>query len=271
MAEQHLSAPALSYDTPTPRWVSWLTDAGRPVVAAWVMIMCAPGEHHLGKLAGWSDTLAWGMAGVLAAYAGIAAAVASKRPKGAPGKKSAVLGAWLSLATAMSAQPVSHMFVTGHWTAEPRPPVWLVVTVSCVPPLVLGHLLHLAATPVRVTPVAVPAAPVTPAVIAHEATPGPVASPPASAWTLAVPAGARLLPIVPPAKVIEYDDERCNAIRPLYEVGLRPGTKAMRTALLDAGFADCSDGIIRGKLRDEIERHEPHLAQLPPAPVAIGA
>ncbi|WP_454324427.1 hypothetical protein [Streptomyces ambofaciens] len=232
--------------------------------------MCAPGEHHLGKLAGWNDTLAWGMAGVLAAYAGIAAAVASKRPKGAPGKLSAVLGAWLSLATAMSAQPVSHMFVTGHWTAEPRPPVWLVVTVSCVPPLVLGHLLHLAATPVRVTPVATPAAPVTGAVTTEE----PISSVPAApapAWTVAVPAGVRLLPIVPPAKVIEYDDERCYAIRPLYAAGLRPGTKAMRTALLDAGFADCSDGIIRGKLRDEIERHEPHLALLPPAPVAIGA
>ncbi|MBQ1096309.1 hypothetical protein KBY55_09455 [Streptomyces sp. b94] len=230
--------------------------------------MCAPGEHHLGKLAGWSDTLAWGMAGVLAAYAGIAAAVASKRPKGAPGKKSAVLGAWLSLATAMSAQPVSHMFVTGHWTAEPRPPVWLVVTVSCVPPLVLGHLLHLAATPVRVTPVAAPAAPVT----AAEEPTDPVAVPPAPAWALAVPASAHLLPIVPPApKVIEYDDERCYAIRPLYEAGLRPGTKAMRTALLAAGFADCSDGIIRGKLRDEIERNEPHLALLPPAPVSIGA
>ncbi|MFB6771117.1 hypothetical protein [Streptomyces sp. NPDC056337] len=235
--------------------------------------MCAPGEHHLGKLAGWNDTLAWGMAGVLAAYAGIAAAVASKRPKGAPGKRSAVLGAWLSLATAMSAQPVSHMFVTGHWTAEPRPPVWLVVTVSCVPPLVLGHLLHLAATPVRLTPVAVPASPVMQAVTAAEEEPtDTVVAPPAPAWTLAVPAGARLLPIVPPApKVIEYDDERCYAIRPLYEDGLRPGTKAMRTALLGAGFAECSDGVIRGKLRDEIERHEPHLALLPPAPVAIGA
>lgn len=133
-----------------PLWVRCLTAAGRPVVAVMVLIMCAPGEHHLAVLAGWDGRLAWGMAAVLAAYAGIAAAVASARPKGAPGKFSAVVGAWLSLAAAMSAQPVSHMFVTGHLSAEPRPPMWLVVAVSCVPPLVLGHLLHLAATPVPV-------------------------------------------------------------------------------------------------------------------------
>ncbi|MEU0199154.1 MULTISPECIES: hypothetical protein [unclassified Streptomyces] len=254
MAELHPSAPIAAFDTPTPRWVSLLTDFGRPVVAAWVMIMCAPGEHHLGKLAGWNDTLAWGMAGVLAAYAGIAAAVATKRPKGAPGKFSAVAGAWLSLAAAMSAQPISHMFVTGHWTAEPRPPVWLVVTVSCIPPLVLGHLLHLAATPVRVTPVAAQeqreTAPVTP----------PPAEPPAPEPEAE-----------PTPEPIKYSDPRCAVIRPLYDNGLRPGTKAMREALVTAGFESPSDGIIRGTLRAEIERLEPHLAQLPPAPVAIGA
>ncbi|MFI7394041.1 DUF2637 domain-containing protein [Streptomyces tendae] len=75
----------------------------------------------------------------------------------------------------------------------------------------------------------------------------------------------------PQPQPIQYSDPRCSAIRPLYEAGLRPGTKAMRAAILGAGFADCSDGIIRGTLRAEIERHEPHLAQLPPAPVAIGA
>ncbi|MFD5266733.1 hypothetical protein [Streptomyces sp. NPDC058335] len=274
MAELHLSAPTPTYDTPTPRWVSLLTDVGRPVVAAWVMIMCAPGEHHLGKLAGWNDTLAWGMAGVLAAYAGIAAAVASKRPKGAPGKFSAVAGAWLSLAAAMSAQPVSHLFVTGHWTADPRPPVWLVVTVSCIPPLVLGHLLHLAATPVRArtTRVTAPAEPKT-----DPATPTPPAvdAPPTIVWAQAVPQGARFLPIVTrtaaATKPIEYSDPRCAAIRPLYETGLRPGTKAMRAAIIAAGLDDCSDGMIRGQLRAEVELHEPHLAALPPAPVAIGA
>lgn len=138
-----------------PWWVRAFTTAGRPIVAITVLTMCAPGEHHLAVLAGWDDRLAWGMAGVLAAYAGIAAAVASNRPAGAPGKRSAIAGAFLSLGAAMAAQPVSHMFVTGHLSAEPRTPLWLVIAVSCVPPLVLGHLLHLAATPV---PRTIPAA-----------------------------------------------------------------------------------------------------------------
>ncbi|MFE5332540.1 hypothetical protein ACFRCG_39800 [Embleya sp. NPDC056575] len=139
-------------DTVTPRpplWVRAFTAAGRPAVAVTVLVMCAPGEHHLAVLAGWDTRLAWGMAAVLAAYAGIAAVVAGTRPRGAPGHRSAVAGAALSLGLAMSAQPVSHMFVTGHWTATPAAPVWLVWVVSCIPPLVLGHLLHLAATPVQ--------------------------------------------------------------------------------------------------------------------------
>lgn len=131
----------------SPLWVRAFTAAGRPLVAAAVLGMCAPGEHHLAELAGWSSRLAWGMAAVLAAYAGIAAAVAGSRPTGAPGNRSAVVGAVLSLTAAAAAQPVSHLFVTGWLTATPRPPIWLVVTVSCVPPLVLGHLLHLAASP----------------------------------------------------------------------------------------------------------------------------
>ncbi|MFE0178493.1 hypothetical protein ACFWZ2_39920 [Streptomyces sp. NPDC059002] len=224
MAELHTGAPTSTPGTQTPRWVSLLTDLGRPVVAAWVMIMCAPGEHHLGRLAGWSDHLAWGMAGVLAAYAGIAAAVASKRPKGAPGKKSAVAGAWLSLGAAMSAQPISHMFVTGHWTAQPRPPVWLVVTVSCIPALVLGHLLHLAATPV-------PAVSVTPVAV-------PVTKPTTPVTAQAVPAGVRLLPIVgrtAPAP-ITCSDPRCAVIRTLYADGTRPGAQVMCEALVAVGF-----------------------------------
>ncbi|MFM9675794.1 DUF2637 domain-containing protein [Streptomyces brasiliscabiei] len=96
-----------------------------------------------------------------------------------------------------------------------------------------------------------------------------------------VPAGARLLPIVarpvaqahapqPPAP-IQYSDPRCSVIRPLYDAGTRPGTKAMRTAIIAAGYSDLSDGMIRGQLRAEVEKYEPHLATLPPAPVAFSA
>ncbi|WP_407553098.1 hypothetical protein QOM21_23955 [Streptomyces sp. Pv4-95] len=259
--------------TPTPRtapapripwWATLFTDAGRPIVAILVMVMCAPGEHHLGVLAGWDTRLAWGMASVLAAYAGIAAVVASRRPAGAPGKTSAVVGAWLALGAAMAAQPVSHLFVTGHWSATPHAPAWLVITVSCVPPLVLGHLLHLAATPV-VTPSASVDTPSSAPVVERVEVPEPVpAAPP-----MPEQAPAPQLPAAEPepeqAPAIIYRDPRCAAIRPLYDDGARPGTAAMRDALIAAGHGRVGDSTIRGQLRREVEEHEPHLADLPPA------
>ncbi|MFI8104721.1 helix-turn-helix domain-containing protein [Streptomyces sp. NPDC086023] len=205
---------------PTPWRVRWFTDAGRPVVAVVVLVMCAPGEHHLAVLAGWDTRLAWGMAAVLAAYAGIAAAVASKRPKGAPGRGSAIVGAFVSLGAAMAAQPVSHAFVTGHLSSSPRTPLWLVIAVSCVPPLVFGHLLHLAATPVE-TPGE------TPRPAETEPVPSPSHTPAPSGWEMAAaPAGARLLPIVPgrpeTQDETEEDEPRLIATR---EVADRLGVK----------------------------------------------
>lgn len=149
---KHAAEPDVRRTTRTvsaaaPRWVGWFTDIGRPLSAIVVMVLCAPGERHLALLAGWGPTLSWGMAGLLVMYAGIAAVVATVRPKGAPGKKTAVIGAILSLLLAMAAQPVSHYFVTGWMSASPRAPFWLVTVVSCVPPFVMGHLLHLAADP----------------------------------------------------------------------------------------------------------------------------
>ncbi|WP_326730253.1 DUF2637 domain-containing protein [Streptomyces phaeochromogenes] len=74
---------------------------------------------------------------------------------------------------------------------------------------------------------------------------------------------------VPPAVV--YRDPRCAAIRPLYDNGTRPGTAAMRDALIAAGHGRVGDSTIRGVLRAEVEEHEKHLAQLPPAlPMASG-
>jgi hypothetical protein len=172
--------------------VRWFTNAGRPVVAVVVLIMCAPGEHHLAKLAGWDGRLAWGMAAVLAAYAGIAASVASNRPADSPGKTSAVVGAFVSLGAAMAAQPVSHLFVTGWFSANPRPPAALVIVVSCVPPLVFGHLLHLAATPVARS-AETPSAQ-TDTAIETRPTPTLLRLP---SWDALVPSGARLLPLAP--------------------------------------------------------------------------
>jgi hypothetical protein len=197
-----------------PWWVRWFTNAGRPIVAVVVLVMCAPGEHHLAVLAGWDGRLAWGMAAVLAAYAGIAASVASNRPAKSPGKVSAVVGAFVSLGAAMAAQPVSHLFVTGWFSADPRPPAALVVVVSCVPPLVFGHLLHLAATPVTraaETPVAAPAT--------QAATPIPAARP----RPPAVPEGAALLPIVPSDNETRRDAPETHRFLTTSEVAKRYG------------------------------------------------
>lgn len=72
-------------------------------------------------------------------------------------------------------------------------------------------------------------------------------------------------PQLPAAETVRYRDPRCAVIRPMYNAGTRPGTAAMRDALLAAGHGRVGDSTIRGILRAEIEEHEPHLGQLPPA------
>jgi hypothetical protein len=141
--------------------------------------MCAPGEYHLAETAGWTDPFTYGMPVVLSAYAGIAAAVASTRRSGDRGRWSAILGACLALGLAMAAQVVSHLITTGHVVADQ--PMLIAVT-SLVPPAVVGHLLHLAASPPDAHQDAqdAPASPAVPSV------------PPARE---VVPPGVRLLPI----------------------------------------------------------------------------
>ncbi len=125
-----------------PWWVTLLLDVGRPVVAVMILTMCAPGEHYLAVQAGWSERLAWGMPGTLTAYAGIAAVVATKRPKGAPGRRTAVWGAIVSVALAMAAQPVAHLY--GR-TGVTRETIFLTVVMGLIPAAVFGHLLHMGA------------------------------------------------------------------------------------------------------------------------------
>ncbi|MFD9905615.1 hypothetical protein [Streptomyces sp. NPDC059063] len=163
-----------------PLWVRGLTAGGRPIVLAVALLMCAPGEYHLARTAGWDERFAYGMPVVLSAYAGIASAVASTRRKGDRGRWSAIIGACLALGLAMAAQVVSHLIGTGHVTANQ--PV-LIAATSLVPPAVVGHLLHLAATP-----------PDTPDA-AQDAPPAP-AAPSVPQRPAVVPPGARLLPLV---------------------------------------------------------------------------
>lgn len=69
----------------------------------------------------------------------------------------------------------------------------------------------------------------------------------------------------PQRPAIVYRDPRCAAVRPLYDGGTRPGTAAMRDALIAAGHGRVGDSTIRGTIRAEIEEHEPELADYPPA------
>lgn len=258
MADQHLSVPSPRDGSPRPPWYARAaTSAGRPAVLAATLIMSMPGEYHVARFAGWSDPWAYGMPFSLSAYAGIAAVVAATRPKGARGRFSATVGAVFAIALALAAQVVAHLVNTGHMDHNQA---WLIAVTSMVPPAVLAHLLHLAATP---TPVVAPStsvdtladAPVVERVTTPVAEPAPVIPP--------RPNTAPQLP--PPAPKPTYRDARCAAIRPLYNGGTRPGTGAMRQALADAGYGRVGDSTIRGALRAEIEEHEPHLALLPPA------
>ncbi|MGW3847165.1 DUF2637 domain-containing protein [Streptomyces fagopyri] len=156
------------------------------------------------------------------------------------------------------------------------PPVTAVTSVNRVPD-------DLLTAPVM-TPVTAPPAP--PALPSSPTPPPP--PPPArrpAPRPPVVPVGARQLPIVarpaaPQAPVsaqapapIQYSDPRCDVIRKLYNTQppSRPGTKAMRDAIVKAGLEFASDGWIRGTLRAEVERYEPHLEHLPRAPFAMGA
>ncbi|MCC9307710.1 hypothetical protein LN042_11480 [Kitasatospora sp. RB6PN24] len=275
MAVAHTTAtsgPTVPRPVMTPWYARTATTAGRPVVLSIALAMCAPGEYHLARLADWADPWAYGMPAAMSAYAGIAAVVAANRPKGSRARFSAIAGAVIAIMLALAAQVVAHEIDRGHMAGNQA---WLIGIISAVPPAVVGHLLHLAATPAAaVTPVNGPSDQAIPPraeeqpmpLIAPPLPPMPPAPPvlPPAPAVQQTPAPQQAAPAPQPTP-IEYSDPRCAAIRPLYNAGTRPGTAAMRQALIDAGHGPVSDGMIRGTLRAEIERREPHLGALPSA------
>ncbi|TQF07541.1 hypothetical protein E6W39_24305 [Kitasatospora acidiphila] len=245
----------------TPWYARTATTAGRPVVLSIALAMCAPGEYHLARLAGWSDPWALGMPASLSAYAGIASVVAATRPKGSRARISAVVGAVVAIILALAAQVIAHEIDRGHMVGNQA---WLIGIISAVPPAVVGHLLHLAATPTGMATTSPngPSRRPVPAPTSEQLTPvtAPALPPmPASPPAVPAPAPQQAAP-APQPTLIAYSDPRCTVIRALYNNGTRPGTAAMRQALIDAGYGQVSDGHIRGKLRPEVERLEPHLA-----------
>jgi hypothetical protein len=265
---------------PNGPWYARLaTSAGRPAVLAATLIMSMPGEYHVAKFAGWSDPWAYGMPFSLSAYAGIAAVVAATRPKGARGRASATIGAGFAIVLALAAQVVAHLVQTGHMDHNQA---WLIAVTSMVPPAVLAHLLHLAATPVpKSTPVVAPStsgdAPVVERVVVEQQ-PAPAVPPmPEQAPQLPPANGPEPEPDEEPEPqeqrperpAIRYSDPRCAIIRPLYDSGFRPTTGEMKAALEAANLTAPGASTLRGTLRKEIEAHEPELAALPTRPTPL--
>lgn len=134
-------------DDHDPWWVTLMLDVGRPAVAIMILVMCAPGEHYLMEQARFHDPFAWLGPASLTAYAGISAVVATKRPKGAPGHATAVLGAVVAIGLAMAAQPISHLWGVKGLDLQH---ILLICVVSSVPSAVFGHLLHMGASAPKV-------------------------------------------------------------------------------------------------------------------------
>lgn len=168
---------------------------------------------------------------------------------------------WAIALTALGAAGSIGLNVAGVGSgAEP-----LEYIVAAVPPvaalLAFGALMQQVHRWFDRTPVAAPSAsvdaPVVERVVAP-AEPRPAVVPPPPAEPPAIERPTAPAPI-------RYRDPRCAAIRPLYDGGARPGTAAMRDALIAAGHGRVGDSTIRGVLRAEVEEHEPHLAALPSA------
>ncbi|UQA92833.1 hypothetical protein [Streptomyces halobius] len=131
----------------------WYARPAAGVVLLAALIMSAPGEYALAVLAGWSPWVAWLMPVCVSVYAAVAAMFVDSRPKGAPGRGTAVLGAAGALALALAAQVTAHLISAGFAASS----AWLVAAVSAVPPVVVAHIMHMAArahTVAREVPVA---------------------------------------------------------------------------------------------------------------------
>ncbi|MGW4648060.1 DUF2637 domain-containing protein [Kitasatospora sp. NPDC004289] len=97
----------------------------------------------------------------------------------------------------------------------------------------------------------------------------PAASQLDPATTELTQASAPAIPPMPARKPIAYRDDRAAVVRPLYDSGYRPGTAEMRAALQAAGHGQLTGGTIRGRIRAEVEEHEPELADYPERQFAI--
>ncbi|MEU7472353.1 hypothetical protein AB0A94_28165 [Streptomyces sp. NPDC044984] len=127
-----------------PWYIKAVLHIALPAACLAALYLSIPGEISLAKTAGWSDKYAPAMPVCLSVYALSASAIATYRRKmRLPGQMTALIGALMALILAMSAQSISHLIEQTYMEGS----ALLTVTVSCIPPLVIGHLIHMAETP----------------------------------------------------------------------------------------------------------------------------
>lgn len=120
---------------------------GLPSACLAALYLSIPGEVALARTAGWSENYSYAMPVCLSVYALVAGAIATYRRKASlAGQKTALIGAVLAGMLAMSAQSISHLIAQDYMGTS----ALLVVAVSCVPPLTIFHLVHMAETPSEV-------------------------------------------------------------------------------------------------------------------------
>ncbi|MEW2485792.1 hypothetical protein [Streptomyces sp. NPDC048411] len=130
--------------TVMPWYVKAILRVALPAACLAALYLSIPGEISLASTAGWSAKYAPAMPVCLSVYALSAGAIATYRRKmRLPGQATALVGALAALVLAMSAQSISHLIEQTYMGGS----ALLTVAVSCIPPLVIGHLIHMAETP----------------------------------------------------------------------------------------------------------------------------
>lgn len=128
----------------TPWYIKGILYVALPAACLAALYLSIPGEVDLARTAGWSDRYAPAMPVCLSVYALSAGAIATYRRKmQLPGQVTALIGSVVALMLAMSAQSISHLIEQSYMEGS----ALLVVAVSCVPPLTIAHLVHMAETP----------------------------------------------------------------------------------------------------------------------------
>jgi soluble cytochrome b562 len=128
----------------TPWYLKACLWIGLPLAVVGGIYLSLPGEIALAEAAGWSEDYSFAMPVCVSVYALVAGAIATYRRKmRLPGQRTALVGAAASLALAMSAQSIAHLIQQDYMGMSG----FLVVAVSCVPPLTVFHLVHMAETP----------------------------------------------------------------------------------------------------------------------------